>query len=500
LKCIVSIDLLKAHSLLYSSITVNKVNKANKTMEAVTQSVSCAICIEPFNKTIRKRITCENCEIDICAKCIKRYLYENLQQPCCMQCRTQYSTHFLDTNFSKKFRKETLQKIRDVVLVEREKQFLPQLMHRADSYIKYSVIKKEIASLWSQHYKMTTEKNHLKQEMYNVITASHYDEQKVQEVKHGIVMLEADIVQLYEDIKKLQVEEIKYSNAYRHGVPLDVESVVPCITANCNGYLDNEYHCRLCCVDVCKVCHKVLTENHECLAEDIETVKAIKNDTHPCPNCQTRIYKIDGCDQIFCTQCHTAFSWETGRIETGRIHNPHYFQWIRTRNLQVPREAGDVPCGGFPHFRIIEKKLIELQTSIACIIYVREILKFGKWVETREVSKYPVVAGRNKDMDLYSIQYLAGDMTEKHWKKILYDQEVMREVNTEKRLLLDMLLAVLIDYMNSIHTMSSHNEVNDMLCELDEFRKYYNSSVEKLKTTVPDAKFKAIRYDWSAFV
>jgi hypothetical protein len=469
-------------------------------MEVATQATTCSICIETFNKTIRKRITCENCETDICTKCIKRFLYENLQQPSCMQCRTQYTTQFLDTNFSKKFRKETLQNIRDVVLVEREKQVLPQLMHRADAYIKYMSIKKEITGLWSQHYKMTTEKNHIKQEVYDIIISTQHDEQKLQDLKNGIVMLETNLIQLYDKIKILQIEESKYSNTYRHGVPLNVENIIPCITPSCKGYLDNEYQCRLCCVNVCKECHHELIDAHECLPENIETVKTIVNETHPCPNCQTRIYKIDGCDQIFCTQCHTAFSWETGRIEVGRIHNPHYFQWIRTRNIQVPREAGDVPCGGFPHFRIIEKKLIELNVCIACIIYVREILKFGKMVETREVSKYPVSVGRNKDMDLHSIQYLAGDITEKRWKKILYDQEVVHEINTEKRLLLDMLLAVLIDYMNSIIKMNSFDEINSMLCELDEFRKYYNTCVAKLKTTFPDAKFREIRYDWSAFM
>jgi len=463
-------------------------------------NATCAICVETFNKTIRKRITCGSCETDICSKCIKRYLAENLQQPSCMQCRTTYSIQFLDDNFSKKYRKETLQNVRDVVLVEREKQVLPQLMHRASAYIKFMAVKKNITNLWSQHYKMTTERNHLKQELMELVTAETADNEKLQEIKRGLAVLETSFKEVFDKIKVLQVDEAKYANAYKHGVQLDVENVVPCVTPNCKGYLDNEYTCRLCSIHVCKECHQEMLENHECLAENIETVKSIKNDTRPCPNCQTRIFKIDGCDQIFCTQCHTAFSWATGRIETGRIHNPHYFQWIRTRNMQVPREAGDVPCGGFPNFNTIEQKLFELGVCISHMIYVREILHFGKMVQTKEVPKYPVSAGRNKEMDLYSIQYLAGDITQKRWKNILYEKEISKEINTERRLLMDMLLAVLIDYMGYVPLMKTKDDVCSMLCELEQFRQYYNTCVEKLKSSFPDAKFKLIRYDWSRFV
>lgn len=51
------------------------------------------------------------------------------------------------------------------------------------------------------------------------------------------------------------------------------------------------------------------------------------------------------CDQMFCSQCHTAFSWRTGEIETGRIHNPHYFQYLRTLagGNEIRREPGDIP-------------------------------------------------------------------------------------------------------------------------------------------------------------
>ena len=48
---------------------------------------------------------------------------------------------------------------------------------------------------------------------------------------------------------------------------------------------------------------------------------------------------------MWCTTCHTAFSWKSGEIQNGTIHNPHYFQYMRdANNGNIPRQPGDNPC------------------------------------------------------------------------------------------------------------------------------------------------------------
>ncbi len=55
---------------------------------------------------------------------------------------------------------------------------------------------------------------------------------------------------------------------------------------------------------------------------------------------------MSNCDQMYCTSCHTAFSWRTLRIDNGRIHNPHHFEYLRRNGGVAPaRDPLDVVCG-----------------------------------------------------------------------------------------------------------------------------------------------------------
>ena len=123
--------------------------------------------------------------------------------------------------------------------------------------------------------------------------------------------------------------------------------LIPCPSPNCHAYLDNRFTCEVCKVVVCGSCHMIKdVSRHQCKEEDISTVKQLKRDSRNCPGCGAFIYKIDGCDQMWCTHCHTAFSWKTGiKIEHGQIHNPHFYEWRRSNGGLAP---GAVDAEGCP--------------------------------------------------------------------------------------------------------------------------------------------------------
>jgi hypothetical protein len=131
-----------------------------------------------------------------------------------------------------------------------------------------------------------------------------------------------------------------------------------CPQTDCLGFVTaGSMTCGMCTAVLCKHCRRVVvagggtgtgsgtagTAVHECDPSDVATVKLLKSDTKPCPKCAAPIFKIDGCDQMWCTACHVAFSWTTGAVVETAIHNPHYFAFIRQGGV-VQGPTG--PVGG----------------------------------------------------------------------------------------------------------------------------------------------------------
>ena len=109
-----------------------------------------------------------------------------------------------------------------------------------------------------------------------------------------------------------------------------------CPNSDCNGRVKDS-KCIVCCINVCMDCHEIIHgTDHTCNPDTIASIEFLNQDSRPCPVCSALIFKIEGCDQMFCTQCHTTFSWTTSRIETGFRHNPHYLDWIRQKRLENP--------------------------------------------------------------------------------------------------------------------------------------------------------------------
>lgn len=50
---------------------------------------------------------------------------------------------------------------------------------------------------------------------------------------------------------------------------------------------------------------------------------------------------LKNCDQMWCLMCQTAFSWATGKIVTGNIHNPEAFRWQREQGIKLRATAAE---------------------------------------------------------------------------------------------------------------------------------------------------------------
>tara|TARA_B110000093_G_scaffold181592_1_gene226051 strand:+ start:232 stop:1797 length:1566 start_codon:yes stop_codon:yes gene_type:complete len=282
----------------------------------------CNICLEKYNKKINiegeiyrtgKKISCSKCEYSSCTHCTKKYILDSANDARCMNCQHPWARDFLVENFTKLFINTDYKKHREEMLFQKEKSLIPATMETIDK-------ENQIKELYLQ--KETLKK-------------------KMQE-------------KLYEfDVKIWNLE-----NSSGKSKRTNNRFIKKCGVDECKGFLSSQWKCGLCETHSCNECHEIIGKRiinddgtsvlppHECNENNIKTARLMNKECKNCPKCSAPIYKIDGCDQMWCIECKTAFSWKSGEIITGHFHNPHYYEWMRNNNGgdDIPREPGDNPC------------------------------------------------------------------------------------------------------------------------------------------------------------
>ena len=297
--------------------------------------MNCVICDEKFNKTKHTLVSCLYCGFGACKECCKTYLVDQ-QQPKCMgaSCNKTWTRRFLLDNFPGTFLQGEWRKSREKIAFDRETAQLPAAQEVMERRKRIEHARVALQRVLSELRDLT----------------KHYTKEYKKEKKTfqpGSLEVPADFAALR--LRKGQLEQILNRRINRTPGENVTQFVRACPAEECRGFLSADWKCGLCKIETCSKCHVIKTggtEPHTCNPDDVETAKLLAKDTKPCPKCHTGIFKIDGCDQMWCTQCHTAFSWRTGALEH-HIHNPHYYEWQRRTNGGVaPRVAGDNPCGG----------------------------------------------------------------------------------------------------------------------------------------------------------
>jgi hypothetical protein len=241
-------------------------------------------------------------------------------------------------------------------------------------------------------------------------------------------------------IEKKEIEKIQFIKA--------------CPSNECRGFLSSSYKCGICekffCPD-CEIEKKSRSdESHVCDENIKASVALLKKSTRPCPKCSTPIEKSEGCDQMYCIvpNCKTAFSYKTGKIDNGVIHNPEYYRQQRELNNGViPRNVGDNPCGGIPTYEDLlyatRKMTMKHETWYSyhqLINHIRHVL----------IPNLPTDIG-NIDYEDLRVKYIVGDIDEDTWKKRLKIQIKKSEKKFRIYQILDMYVHASSDiFMNLI--------------------------------------------------
>lgn len=404
----------------------------------------CPTCCETYTSHQRKKIVCMFCNYESCRLCVKTYTIGQSAEPHCMNCNKPFTRSFLTTELGLTFIKTTYRDKRKELLHEIEKSKLPATMDAARRYKQcedYDIIIKD----------MTAARAKLREEVHRLTNEiTNYTNTKYQ-IRYG----GGD-----EDEKKKRNEFTR-----------------PCVDEKCNGFMSSQWKCGICTKFGCPKCHEVIgmkrNDPHVCDEDTVKTVSAIKSDTRPCPKCHCPIFKISGCDQMWCTQCEVAFSWKTGDVQRGIVHNPHYYEAQRKMGIAT-RNPGDVVCGGLVRggemmlgFRRFVKHA-----------YLRNYLRYedDMSVLDRQVSYIYAIVHRSVGHNIYildslrteirylasteniRVQYIVGNKTEDEMKDYVFRNS---EKAIKKRRLCDIFetyINVMIENVNAMCVEATTNK------------------------------------------
>ena len=430
-----------------------------KVSSGVTEN-ECGICCEVFTHQRRKPISCNACDYVACNKCYKTFLTsDGVSRPKCMnpKCNTEWTTRFLKDHFNDSFISGELREHFSKILYQQQIAMLPATQPAVERQILNKQYQDEITEIALQIRALTARKSILHQD--------------IRVLARGGGLAESEV-----------------ASTFQH----------KCCDPECRGFVSSAWKCGVCSKFSCAHCHEVKgkttqeIDEHVCNPENVETIKLLRLDTKPCPECGVYIYKTEGCDQMFCVSCKQLWSWKTGRIEE-RGHNPHYLDWMRSRNGgEMMRDPADIQCGREIDWRfdtaisrqfgpnLVDDQDVKLSGNI-CDNYRRIVSQWSQSVI--HVRQHDIPYFRNKmeirqELEKLRIQLMLKQISETHFRQRNFQIHRNAEVN---RQIVDLLVAIqnaATDILYRLHdqlcSLSSTSvvQINTFLQELTALRSY----------------------------
>ena len=418
--------------------------------------MSCSVCFDPFNRTTRAVTQCPYCAIQTCRTCLQTYLLTDIGDiPRCInpECGHGYSREFLDGELTQAFRLKTYKAHREKVLSDRERARFPSTQADVRAYLaakaRATALREEIAALSARIFELHAEfirrrtvllavpsvdddaPSHGHADRPTLSTTFQLFDQYVAATR-PIHRQRQALRRELNPLRRTIASYGRFINARTRLVAQDAttpptrnEFIKPCPSNECKGFLSTSWKCGLCDVWSCPTCHEVkgLSRDaaHSCDPDKVLTVQFLAKVAKSCPKCGVQICKIEGCDQMWCTSCNTGFDWRTGKLANGPIHNPHYFEWLRSRGEAPPNSAQLVNFGDCDV--VTDRAVAE---ALRGTTDATEPFLLQTWRLMRELQDdrgFRVQTAMDEKFRQLRVRYMANELTEAAWKRTLQRYE-----------------------------------------------------------------------------
>lgn len=245
-----------------------------------------------IHNLFRTKLTCPSCLNDCCKICYRTYFLTSSEDPHCIHCKKGFTIEFLlgyqdnVQRFSNKF-------VWGALKIHRENILLDRIMSRMPTFQKIAteqIINEKNKIKSSKIYEIINKLTHQNYQIINKIIIMETYQLDCDKLNRLLFKNKYKINKLYSilsNIYKSSATENSHDNSNKINGK--------CINNNCNGYINNEWKCGVCFINICSKCMSIKEKNHECNPDEIESIRLLKDISKPCPGCNQMIERTMGC-------------------------------------------------------------------------------------------------------------------------------------------------------------------------------------------------------------
>jgi hypothetical protein len=485
------------------------VSAATTSAAAASAVEECMVCCEPYNKKMHTPVECEyaECKYKVCIECVRAYLLTSSNEAHCMQCNKAWSQDFQVKALKPSWINSVYRQHRKKLLIDIEISKLPETMEVAARQKEIWREQELLLQLGKERDEINMQCHTHKRE-FNGLKKEEYDKL----IEPLFTKLNYARIKIAQCVGRIDALRNPQAAAAADGAAKEKEKrvfLMPCPANHCKGLLSRQYKCGICELFVCPECHELIgntkTAEHTCDPNNVASAQAIKMETKQCPGCPNRIYRIEGCSQMWCTGCHTAFDWNTGRVvKSERLHNPHWMEYQRAKNKgNAPMRApGDIPCGGLighPERRVIadrvelvKKGLLsnivasysndQIPEVVSCAVitsFLPQMYQLVDEVSRNKVRELRETLQHDLNFEYERCRYILNVLSKEDFATHVFGKHTDRAKATQVLHIYELFSAVGIDVFNEIYDteltgMAFVNMVLEKMIQLNALRSHCN--------------------------